>query len=137
MKRTVSLVIIAVVLLWCFMLYSALSYGAETVNTIVYIKTATFALKKVVVDPVTGKKTYPVISRHATAELAQKAAWKLAPGSYQIDPPTYYLEVKLCPDFNRVGYCTDWVDSRISVVQVRTTSRIMFVTPLPPGTVFP
>lgn len=118
------------------LLLPLIASAAETVSTTLYIKSATFALKKKVVSS-TGAVTWPVVSRHSTAELAQKAAWKLAPGSYQIDPPTYYLEVRPCPDYARVGYCTDWVDQRISVVNVMTTSRLLFVIPLPPGTPIP
>ena len=135
MNRLLAAIVLTGIVL--LMLFASLCVtAAETVSTTLYIKSATFALKKKVVSS-TGSITWPVISRHATAELAQKAAWKLPVGSYQIDPPTYYLEVKPCPDFNRVGYCNDFVDQRISVVQIMTTSRILFVTPLPPGTVLP
>lgn len=121
-------------LLCCSLALWPLAAPAQTpqpVNTTLYIKSATFALKRKVVDA-TGKITWPIVSRHASAELAQRAAWKLPVGSYQIDPPTYYLEVRPCPDFPFVGYCNDWVDARISVAQIRTTSRTLFVVPLPP-----
>lgn len=131
------------VVLWALCVTIALwSFGAaaqspQTVGTTLYIKSATYALTQKVKDPKTGKTSTVTISRHSTAELAQRAAWKLKPGSYQITTPTYFLEVKPCPDYARVGYCTDWVDSRISVVQATTTNRVMFVTPLPPGTPLP
>lgn len=117
-------------------LWPAAVPAQQAVGTTLYIKSATFALKKKVVDA-TGKVTWPIVSRHSTAELAQRAAWKLPVGSYQIDPPTYYLEVRPCTDYQFVGYCTDWVDQRISVLQARTTDRTIFVVPLPPGTPIP
>ena len=129
--------LVAIITAMLLPIFMIAAYAAETVSTTLYIKTGTYAITKKVVDPVTGKTSTVTVSRHSTAELAQRAAWKLPPGSYMITTPSYYLKVSPCPDFVRVGYCTDFVDSRISVVQARTTARVMFVTPLPPGTPIP
>lgn len=137
MNRGLLLMLAASIIALLALVFTLSAMAAETVGTTLYIKSGTYAITKKAVDPATGKTVTVTVSRHSTAELAQRAAWKLPPGSYQITTPSYYLEVKPCPDYARVGYCTDFVDSRISVVQARTTARIMFVVPLPPGTVMP